>query len=456
MKVKFGFLVSAIRRMAGGTYDAEKNFREAKITWLKGEGDEVIAANVILEAETDKVTQEVALGDLCPSASGRIVQLNYESGESWKYGGAQDLPNGDMMFLPALGEIEVDGIKADAPPPAEDIREEPYEKRELPAEEGPTVEIVRAAPAARKLVRESGIDINTIQGTGHGGRVMLLDVKRAIEARVKPKDAISEKPQISEGVILLTPSREWLTVAHNLEKGSNSVIAAGEPDEYDFNELLLLRANHKVEFQKIFGVPLHVSSPVILAVARALCAEEFWTFNGYWHIEDEADRNKDKIVLYRAVNMGISTDLGIKPEINLEEKTIKGTRLRIATMRSVNELGIKEFFRAHHDLISRAARDIRENGGKLKETTLSDWTGWTFIFNNVGAAGHRRGISLFTPKMSAMLNMGVIGKDGKANLQIFFDHRMIDGVPATRFLDAVYEELTKRVLPEIKRACIGV
>lgn len=446
MKVKFGFLIEGLRSF--GITNPENDFVSAKIkSWAKKPGDAIEEGEFLAEVETDKVTT-----DLKSSWSGILLAIEYAENEAWEVGvtkngdelreRSEDTPFGRIL-LPELGYVETNMSNAAF-----------QEDEEVNGKHQDEFQKVRAAPAARKLAREQSIDISIITGTGLGGRVMLTDVKQAMEARVKPKEVISEKPQIFEGVVLLTPSREWLTVAHNLEKGSNSVIAAGEPEEYDFSELMRLRANHKEEFQKVFGVPLHVSSPIIFAITRALCVEDFWIFNGYWHIEDKEDRSKDKVALYRDVNMGISVDLGEKVKVDLEKKSISGTRLRIATMRSASEFGIKEFLREHHGLIDKAARDIRENSGKLKETTLSDWTGWTFIFNNVGAARHKRGISLFTPKMSAMVNMGVIGKDGKAILQIFFDHRMIDGVPATRFLDAVYEELTKRVIPEIKRMCV--
>ncbi len=453
MKVKFGFLIEGLKSF--GITSPENDFVKAIIkSWAKKPGDAIKEGEFLAEVETDKITT-----DLASSWSGVLSAIGYAEGEEWEVGvtkdgdelaeRTEDTPFGRIL-LPELGYIET----SEALAPPQKGEDSLIEKTEEPpvVDEKPKV---RAAPAARKLAREQGIDISIVTGTGLGGRVMLMDVKKAIEAQVKPQEVVSEKPRISQGVVLLTPSREWLTVAHNLEKGSNSVIAAGEPEEYDFSELMRLRANHKEEFQKVFGVPLHVSATIILAITRTLCDEDFWIFNGYWHIEDNQNRDKDKAAIYRDVNMGISVDLGEKVKIDLEKKSISGTRLRIATMRSASELGIREFLREHHGLMDRAARDIRENSGKLKETSLSDWTGWTFIFNNVGAARHKRGISLFTPKMSAMLNMGIIGKDGRAILQIFFDHRMIDGVPATMFLDAVYDELQRRVLPELKRACIG-
>lgn len=459
MKAKFGFLVSVISKGSSGTYDAVKNFKEARIKMLKKVGDKVESLDPVIEVDTDKVTEEAILSALCKVRSGVICSLNYGESDTWQYGGEERMSDGDIMLLPALGEIETDeNAVTDAPESAH---------QEQPAAENRKV---RAAPAARKVAREQGIDINEVSGTGLGGRVMLADIKRVIAEKDSgkekggegklPKSVVAEKPATLEGVILLIPSREDLTIAHNLERGSGTVIAAGEPvwkdtlEEYDLGEIRVIRSEYAKEFAEAFEAPLHISAPILLAAARALRLKDFWIFNGFWHIEDARGRNEDKVALYTSVNMGISIDLGMPREIDLEKKTISGPRLRIATLHNAHDLPMKEFFKKHHDLMIRASSDIRAK--KLSQTALRDWTGWTFIFNNVGAARHRRGNSLFTPNMSAMLNMGVIGKDGKTPLQIFFDHRLIDGVPATLFLDAVYTELTERVLPEIKIACAAL
>lgn len=450
MKVKFGFLVSIVRKQFGGTYDPVNDFREIIVgNVLKKVGDKVEEHDLIVEVATDKMTMEMPLMSLSEARSGVIASLNCKAGITWRYEGLENMGD-DKMFLPELGWIETDEEVA--------VIARPTQDKPIPGKPAENLtERVRAAPAARKLAREAGIEIDTVLATGSFGRVMHADVERAIAERKKIKEIA--KPASPAGVILLTPSREWLTVAHNLEEGSRTTIAAGEPvwrdtfDEYDLSEIRALRAEYRKEFEGEFGVPLHISAPLLVAATRALRLKDFWVFNGFWHIEDRNDRNKDMVALYPGVNMGISFDLGIPPTIDLEKKTIGGPRLRIATLHNAHELSLREFLKHHHDLMTRATTDIRS--AKLQQTTLKDWTGWTFIFNNVGAARHRRGNSLFTPNMSAMLNIGVIGKDGKTPLQIFFDHRMIDGVPATLFIDAVYEELTKRVLPEIKLACVA-
>ena len=74
-----------------------------------------------------------------------------------------------------------------------------------------------------------------------------------------------------------------------------------------------------------------------------------------------------------------------------------------------------------------------------------DFMGYTFVVNNIGALGHKRGISVMPPGISAMLNIGKIEEDENSVLQLCFDHRMFDGVLAARFLKAVYEEIIEIV-----------
>lgn len=468
MKVKFGFLVDSLRGV--GITNPEADFISAKIkNWKKKKGDNVSVGDLMTEVETDKVT-----ADFNSSWSGKLLSVSYNEDEDWEVGvdkdgnelseRSEDTPYGRML-LPELGYIETEEVEQET----QDKRQETQETIEIKQEAGGGR--VRAAPAARKLASEHGIDINSVKGTGMGGRVMRADVEREIrgDKRHETSDMRHEtgggeesprKVIVPKGVILLIPSREDLTIAHNLELGSMTVIASGEPvwketlEEYNLSKVREIRSKHAKEFEKAFGVPLHMSTPLMLAVTRTLRLKDFWVFNGYWHVEDERDRKKDKVALYTSVSIGISIDLGMPRDIDLDKKTISGPRLRIATLHGAHDLSLAEFFKQHHDLMTRASSDIRAR--KLSQTTIRDWTGWTFIFNNVGAARHRRGNSLFTPKMSAMLNMGVIGKDGSTSLQIFFDHRMIDGVPATLFLDAVYTELMERVLPEIEMACAAI
>lgn len=328
------------------------------------------------------------------------------------------------------------------------------------SEEGDRVGL-RAVPMARHLLWEAGIGLREVQARGPDSLIVVKDAEREIEARKQRQIKVSDK------VVLLRPSREWLMVRDNLEQDSagnyvRDTIAGGEPlnkigdkdfEEYDLSPLQRFEEDMGYLFTQAFKVRFRVWAPVAFAVCRTLEKRDFWTFNGYWHIEDKKDRTKDMVALYKTIDLGISYDRGKPPIIDLEKGTIRGQKLRIPTLHDAKKLDTVPFFIGLDTLMNNVDYDSAQDDGKIHKTTFSDWTGWTFIFNNVGAARHSRGKSILTSKISAMLNMGVIRKDGRCVFQIFFDHRMIDGVPAANFMDAVYEELVSKVLPELRRIC---
>jgi hypothetical protein len=291
------------------------------------------------------------------------------------------------------------------------------------------------------------------------------------------------------GVIILKPPKEWLTKAHKIEglkseftypvKERRSSITAGEPvgpdkynegheKGYDLSELITFtKSDYANHFEKVHGIRLRPWMLVALAVSRVLHREEFATLNGYWAegtaTEEEKekgikDQDRDKVALYTTVNLGFSYDRGIPPRINKERGTIgEGTPgLRILTLRDAHAKSCIEFLTALNDLFRRADIDVRA-GSRIKETKFEEWTGATFIFNNIGALRHRRGLSTFPSLMSGLMNMGYSNSEdpsgdsyGRTMFQLFFDHRMVDGSMVTAFLDAVYGELMEPVLTEVR------
>ncbi|MFY9458041.1 MAG: E3 binding domain-containing protein [Candidatus Spechtbacterales bacterium] len=456
MKSEFGFY-----QIPSSKYDpAPPDCRIQR--WLKGIGDIVEKGEPLLVFEADKVGEV----ELESPFSGTIVSVKerYRDGADdegrlwvWNKKNKEFKSPALVLHLPELGYIETGEVFDELPAKEAPDPLEPPEQDQ----EGDDSKRVRAAPAARKMARDADVDIEKIPGTGLSGRVMLADVKQAIAQR-DTQPVAKEVSLLPKHVVLLTPAREWIVIADNLKKGSGTTIAAGEPlppdwrekenEEYDLSSLIKFREQYGVKFQEKFGVRLRLWAPVALALTRVLASEDFAIFNGFWHSEDEEDRTKDRVALYTKVNLGMSYDRGEKAKIDWEKKTISGQRLRILTLHDAQGLGLGEFFSQVDDLFNRADHDTSTR--KMSKTTLRDWTGWTFIFNNVGAARHKRGVSLFTPRMSAMLNMGTIRRDGRVTFQIFFDHRLIDGVPSTDFVDAVYEELNGRVLHQLTLICL--
>lgn len=513
-KIEFGFYP-----MQTGHYDPTLPDIMIEI-WHKNAGDKVKKDEPILSYETDKVS-----GDMLSPASGVIVEIYaeyFKNSSLWESGRAEVLPDGRILYRPALGIIETEpdlvGMESKKAGGEKDLETKKKDKEEtrqsavfvstpakkMASESGISINDVIGhfpdlrriqkedverflqyripivkddggnqtslsglVPMARNLLQMSGIDPKNTGGSGPGGLIIASDAEKSIAARVSQTvddadaSGVSGKRseiRIPDNVALLKPSREWLTVAHNLEKGSRSVIAGGEPlnekfEEYDLGPLIRFKQEDGYLFEKAFGVRLRLWAPVAMAVVDTLKMRDFWIFNGYWHIEDENDRARDKVALYKSVNLGMSYDRGVRANIDMENGTISGQRLRILTLHSADKMGVIPFYAETDELVSRADYDRQNAGGKLEKTTIRDWSGWTFIFNNVGAARHARGNSLFTPGISAMFNMGAVRSDGKANFQIFFDHRMIDGVISTDFIDAIYDNLVRKIIPTLRKIC---
>ena len=87
-----------------------------------------------------------------------------------------------------------------------------------------------------------------------------------------------------------------------------------------------------------------------------------------------------------------------------------------------------------------AIADSARGDGKIKQLTSTDISGHTIIFNNLGGAGDVRGSSIITPATSAIYNLGRIDADGYVTIEMFFDHRIIDGALKGKFLEAVYQK----------------
>lgn len=324
--------------------------------------------------------------------------------------------------------------------------------------------IVPASPAGRALARRFGLELFSASATGPQDSVTREDVMGVLA----PK-----------GVVLLPITTERRTLAHNLEGGISNTVVAGGAMRYSLHQLQALRARVIVcradrgeeVFYNVFGTPFHISLPVACALARVLAkdiaalldpSESFQghaLFNGYWHIDNAEkdlrphERRNEKVAVRTYVHLGISYDVGQWPKL-LSDGTLGGQGLRVLTFRDAHMyVDIHDFFPRLGNLTQRAEEDATRGDGVLRATRGHEWSGASIILNNIGAIGHEEGLSLLPPAISSMFNMGRLDDAGNATLQIFFDHRMIDGRTASRFLNAVYEELVDHVIPEIIHVC---
>ena len=371
--------------------------------WLIKEGDRVEEHQNVLEIETDKAIVEV------PSPrTGKVVRLNKSEGDMVRVGEVLMTIAEEGGTTPEEPEEERAGTVAEAP--EEEPEEEPRLRSVsvvgvLPEEE----EEVLATPAVRALAKELGVPLEGIRGSGPGGSITKQDVTDAAERR-KEKRAPSG---LEERVPLRGLRR---TIAKNLLASQRATAFVTGMDEADITELWELREREKGSLHQK-GVHLTLLPFFIKAVQHALAEHPM--------LNSSIDEEREEIVIKRYFNIGIATD------------TPDG--LMVPVIRDADKKTIIELAAMIHDLSEKA----RERKIRLEEMQAG-----TFTITNYGHFGGTFATPIINYPESAILGTGRISekpwvKGGQIlirkilPLSLTFDHRITDGVDASRFLAKV-------------------
>ncbi|MGE8482211.1 2-oxoglutarate dehydrogenase complex dihydrolipoyllysine-residue succinyltransferase [Pseudomonas sp. FP1740] len=369
-------------------------------TWHKKPGDAVKRDDLIVDIETDKVVLEVLA-----TADGVLGAIVKNEG---------DTVLSDEV-LGSIGEGGAAAAPAAAAPAAAAAAAAPAEA----GEDDPV-----AAPAARKLAEENGINIASVAGTGKGGRVTKEDVVAAVAAKKAAPAAAPAKaaaPAASAPVFAagdrvekrVPMTRLRAKVAERLVEAQSNMAMLTTFNEVDMTEVMALRSKYKDLFEKSHnGVRLGFMSFFVKAATEAL--KRFPAVNASI---DGAD-----IVYhgYADVGVAVSSDRGLVVPV-----------LRNAELMSLAEIegGIATF--------GKKARD-----GKL---SMEEMTGGTFTITNGGTFGSMMSTPIVNPPQAAILGMhNIIQRPMAINGQVVirpmmylalsYDHRLIDGKEAVTFL----------------------
>ncbi|NIL16996.1 dihydrolipoamide succinyltransferase [Pseudomonas sp. ATCC PTA-122608] len=371
-------------------------------TWHKKPGEAVKRDDLIVDIETDKVVLEVLA-----EADGVLGAIVAEEGAT-------------VLSNQVLGSIEEGSAApaAAAPAPAAAAAAAPAA---APAAGG---EDPIAAPAARQLADENGINLASIKGTGKDGRVTKEDVVAAVEAK---KNAPAAAPAKAAAPAAAAPvfaagdrtekrvpmTRVRATVAKRLVEAQSNMAMLTTFNEVDMTEVMALRSKYKDLFEKSHnGVRLGFMSFFVKAATEAL--KRFPAVN--------ASIDGSDIVYhgYADVGVAVSSDRGLVVPV-----------LRNAELMSLAEIegGIANF--------GKKARD-----GKL---TIDEMTGGTFTITNGGTFGSMMSTPIVNPPQAAILGMhNILQRPMAINGQVVirpmmylalsYDHRLIDGKEAVTFL----------------------
>jgi 2-oxoglutarate dehydrogenase E2 component (dihydrolipoamide succinyltransferase) len=428
-------------------------------SWRKKDGERVERDDVVLDLETDKITMEVRA-----PASGALKQLAKE-GDQVDIGavvGEVDEARAGGGAAPAKAAPKAETPKNDAAKKAEPARVSAAPTAAAAPEPARTgeVEDVRATPLAKKLAEERGVDISRIKGTGAGNRVREQDVLAFVQsgsalAKASPVQvggsqagAAAEKNiAATTGAAQATGGRRGITrermsplrqrVASRLVEAQHTAAMLTTFNECDMSAVMAFRTKYKEDFEKRFGVGLGFMSFFVRAAVNALEA-------------------------YPLVNASIVADEKGQPAIEKHDycdvaiavASPKG--LVVPVIRSAETLGFAQIEAAVKDLA------VRAKDGKL---TLEEMQGGTFTITNGGIFGSLMSTPILNPPQSAILGMHTIknravedpDKPGQVvirpmmYLAVSYDHRIIDGAEAVRFLVKIKEgiEDPRRLLLEL-------
>ncbi len=431
--------------------------------WLKKVGDSVQVDDALVEVSTDKVDTEI------PSpVAGVLISITAEEDATVPVGGElARIGTGSEAAAPAAPQpppapkAEPKPEPAPQPQPQAQAKPEPTpppapQPKPQPEPKAPAAQARPAAdsggdgtpyvtPLVRKLAAENNIDLTSITGTGVGGRIRKQDVLAAAE-RTQQADktpAAAPAPAAAEGrkaVPAPTPAPALANLRGTTQKASRirqitanktreslqATAQLTQTHEVDMTRLVGLRARAKAAFAEREGVNLTFLPFIARAVIDALKT----------HPNVNASYNEEtkEITYYDAEHLGFAVD------------TEQG--LLSPVVHNAGDLSLAGLARAIADIAARA------RSGNLKPDELS---GGTFTITNIGSQGALFDTPILVPPQAAMLGTGAIVKrprvvvDDTGNesigvrsicyLPLTYDHRLIDGADAGRFLTTIKHRL---------------
>lgn len=406
------------------------------VQWLVKEGDSIAEGQILVKVETDKAVIEI------PSPrKGIVLKIGAAEGETVQVGKVIIVigePGEKLAAKPKAEEtkprpsVGVVGELEEAPEEAEvkgqgQAEVKGKDQAEVKAKVEAGKKEILAVPMVRKLAQDLGVDLAAVKGTGPKGRITKEDVEKAARAK---KAAPKEAPEIAVkaarkddfyGHIERVPLKGMRkTIAQSMVKSKSTIPHALGMDEADITELAALKAKAK-ERAAQKGIHLTFLPFVIKTVVAALQEHPYVNAS----LEDETG----EIILKKYYNIGVAVDTkdGLMVPV---VKNAKGKN------------------------IFHLARELAELSDKARARTidLADLKGGTFTITNYGAVGGTFAFPIIHHPEVAILGVGRIlekpvVKDGKIEirkmlpLSVSFDHRVVDGAEATRFMNTVIELL---------------
>jgi len=391
--------------------------------WLVKVGDKVVEFEPMLEVDTDKVNAEVPA-----PVTGILREILAKEGETVQAGAeiavvevGGEATNGKDAKVTAAPEAPAPAAAAPkaARQPAPGPEVAPEAVPSPPQGEGlkhaTTVDAGehRFSPAVQMQASELKVDLSKVTGTGLGGRVTKKDVVDfATKAKAAPAPAPAPAATPAEGDQVVPLTRVRRLIAENMVRSKTTIPHAWQTQEADMSGVVANRAANKAAFQKQEGFSL-TYLPYVMAAAASALRE---------HPQVNATFNETELIIHRDINLGVS--------VGLEDTLV------VPVVRRADGLSLAGLARAVNDIATRA---------RNKQLKADDLAGATFTVNNSGTFGTLFSYSVINPGQAGILTMeaivdrpvavdGMIGIKPMMYLCFSFDHRVLDGLQAARFL----------------------
>jgi 2-oxoglutarate dehydrogenase E2 component (dihydrolipoamide succinyltransferase) len=385
-------------------------------TWHKHAGDSVARDELVVDIETDKVVLEVVA-----SASGTLTEVLKNEGDI-------------VMSNEVIARIEEGAVAAPTSTAPAPVSKEPVSQ-------GSSESDALVNPAAKKLAEERGIDLAHVKGSGKGGRITKEDVVNysPTTSATSSSSAVAVSQESAEQQIMeagerverrVAMTRMRSRIAERLLEVTQTTASLTTFNEVDMSAVMGLRKSYQDEFVKTHnGTRLGFMGFFVKAAVEAL--KRFPLVN--------ASIDGTDIVYhgYQDIGVAVSTERG----------------LVVPVLRNAENMSIATIENSIGDYAGKA-RD-----GKL---TIEEMTGGTFTITNGGVYGSLLSTPIINPPQTAILGMHSIQQRPVAvngevvirpimNLALSYDHRLIDGKDAVRFLVAIKQliEDPAKILLEI-------
>jgi pyruvate dehydrogenase E2 component (dihydrolipoamide acetyltransferase) len=419
------------------------------LTWMKQVGDEIAVGDEIVEIETDKANMAYE-----SDVAGTLTEILAEEGATLpigepiaKIGDASEAAGQEERGTPA-GEDVASFSESPSPPPragSEDSEQGPAHAKGLPAAAGPGDgpgsraeqqpgggERVKASPVARRLAREKGVDLTTIEGSGPNGRIVKSDVKKATAAGAEPSSAAGDADAAGSVAAVAAPgpaaaetakgtttveelSKLQQTVARRMSESKATAPHFYLEAEIDMSRAVAARKRIKAAAGEGEVVP-SFNDMVVKACAIAL--GEFPKANGAYR--------DGRFELYSRINVGVAV-------------AAQGA-LVVPTVFDADRKGLRQI-----------ATEARAVAAKVREGTITppELSGGTFTVSNLGMFGIDNFSAVINSPQAAILAVGAIkerpvfGAGGEVlaaqlmNVTLACDHRILYGAEGAEFLARV-------------------